>query len=190
MKCTVGECRGIRRCPWKWRRAKPESASRRCSIALPGSGCLPERPRAKERATSRRAFMPASPSLSERSRAGISSDRKTYARKSGKSYSNAMAASILADTGAILAILDRDDGWHRRCVDALKRIPLPFLTSEAVLTELFYLTSGSSYEVERAWKFVRSGYLTLAPIADAELPSLHALMSRYADRPMDFADAT
>ena len=101
-----------------------------------------------------------------------------------------MAASVLADTGAILAILDRDDGWHRRCVDALKRIPLPFLTSEAVLTELFHLTGDSSNEVERAWKFVRSGYLTLAPITDADLPSLHALMSRYADRPMDFADAT
>src|SRR5436190_12859383 len=170
MKCTVGGCPGIRRCPSKWRRATPESASRRCSIALPGSGCLPERPRAKERATSRRAFMPASPSLSERSRAGIAGDRKTYARKSGKGYSNAMAASILADTGAILAILDRDDGWHRRCVEALKRISLPLLTSEAVLTELFHLIGDRSYEVERTWKFVRSGSLILAPIMDAELP--------------------
>jgi predicted nucleic acid-binding protein len=29
-----------------------------------------------------------------------------------------------------------------------------------------------------------------APIADADLPGLEALMARYADRPMDFADAT
>ena len=101
-----------------------------------------------------------------------------------------MAASVLADTGAILAILDRDDGWHRRCVDALECIPLPFLTSEAVLTELFHLTGDSSNEVERAWKFVRSGSLILTPITVADLPSLHALMSRYADRPMDFRGAT
>jgi len=66
-----------------------------------------------------------------------------------------MAASVLADTGAILAILDRDDGWHRRCVEALQRIPLPLLTSEAVLTELFHLIGDSSHEVERTWKFVR-----------------------------------
>ena len=30
----------------------------------------------------------------------------------------------------------------------------------------------------------------MAPIQDAELPEIHALMSRYWDRPMDFADAT
>ena len=30
----------------------------------------------------------------------------------------------------------------------------------------------------------------LAAIEDAELPQVHTLMSRYWDRPMDFADAT
>jgi hypothetical protein len=30
----------------------------------------------------------------------------------------------------------------------------------------------------------------VATIADAELPDVRALMSRYWDRPMDFADAT
>jgi hypothetical protein len=30
----------------------------------------------------------------------------------------------------------------------------------------------------------------LAAIEDSELPAIHALMSRYWDRPMDFADAT
>ena len=31
---------------------------------------------------------------------------------------------------------------------------------------------------------------TLAPIADGDLAALETLMHRYADRPMDFADAT
>lgn len=44
--------------------------------------------------------------------------------------------------------------------------------------------------MDAAWKFVRSGALALAAIEDAELPHIHALMSRYADRPIDFADAT
>jgi predicted nucleic acid-binding protein len=30
----------------------------------------------------------------------------------------------------------------------------------------------------------------LAEIQDSELPQIHTLMSRYWDRPMDFADAT
>jgi hypothetical protein len=46
------------------------------------------------------------------------------------------------------------------------------------------------HSVEAAWKFVRSGALALTAIEHSELPLLHALMSRYWDRPMDFADAT
>ena len=67
---------------------------------------------------------------------------------------------------------------------------LPLLTSQAVLTELFHLVGDSRAEVDSAWKFVRSGALILRTIEDAELPQLRTLMSRYWDRPMDFADAT
>jgi uncharacterized protein len=34
------------------------------------------------------------------------------------------------------------------------------------------------------------GAIQLAPILQADLPALEQLMHRYADRPMDFADAT
>jgi hypothetical protein len=44
--------------------------------------------------------------------------------------------------------------------------------------------------MEAAWKFVRSGALVIGTIEHAELTQLHGLMSRYWDRPMDFADAT
>lgn len=64
------------------------------------------------------------------------------------------------------------------------------MTSEGVLTELFHLVGDDRREKEAAWKFVRSGAIELALIEHAELPELHALMSRYWDRPMDFADAT
>jgi len=101
-----------------------------------------------------------------------------------------MGANALIDTGAILALLDSADRWHRVCVDAFQQLRLPLLTSEAVLTELFHLVGDSRKEVEAAWKFVRSGALQLGAIESSELPHLHALMSRYADRPMDFADAT
>ena len=44
--------------------------------------------------------------------------------------------------------------------------------------------------METAWKFIRSGAIRLAVIEESELPEIHILMSRYWDRPMDFADAT
>lgn len=37
---------------------------------------------------------------------------------------------------------------------------------------------------------IRAGAVTVLPIDDADVPELEALMHKYADRPMDFADAT
>jgi predicted nucleic acid-binding protein len=101
-----------------------------------------------------------------------------------------MAADALIDTGAILAILRRNDGWHEPCQNAFRQLRAPLLTSEAVLTELFHLIGDTRAELETAWGFVRSGALVLGTIEDAELPQLRSLMLQYWDRPMDFADAT
>jgi predicted nucleic acid-binding protein len=64
------------------------------------------------------------------------------------------------------------------------------MTSEAVLTDLFHLLDPGPHYMQSAWTLVRSGSMILASIDDAELPEIHALMAQYADRPMDFADAT
>ena len=101
-----------------------------------------------------------------------------------------MRANALVDTGAILALLDRSDRWHGLCVETFSSLHLPLLTSEAVLTELFHLVGDERHQCETAWRFVRSGALELAVITHGELPAVHALMARYWDRPMDFADAT
>ena len=101
-----------------------------------------------------------------------------------------MAGSALIDSGSILALLDRNDRWHQRCTDALRQLRLPLLTSEAVLTELFHLVGDNHREVRSAWKFVRSGALTISPIKDDDFPVLDPLMHQCRDRPMDFADAT
>jgi predicted nucleic acid-binding protein len=95
----------------------------------------------------------------------------------------------LIDTGAILALVDRSDRWHRRCVEAFSTLRLPLATSAAVLTELFHLLE-TPQEVDAAWGFLGSGAVTVLPVDDADLPDIQALMRRYSDRPMDFADAT
>ena len=62
-----------------------------------------------------------------------------------------------------------------------------------MFTELFHLirhTRVRHTRVEAAWNFVRSGAMTVQPMADSDLPVLHALMTEYKDRPMNFADAT
>jgi predicted nucleic acid-binding protein len=96
----------------------------------------------------------------------------------------------LADTGALLAYLDRSDRWHLRCREAFTELRLPLVTSLAVLTELFHLVGDDAREVAAAWGLLRSGALSVAPISQSELPELEALMRQYRDRPMDLADAT
>ncbi len=113
-----------------------------------------------------------------------------FAKTCGSVCGCNMTASALIDMGAILAILDRTDRWHEICAHEFRQLRLPLLTSEAVLTELFQMVGDNRHEMESAWKFLRSGAIVLAPIVDAELPQLQALMLKYWDRPMGFADAT
>jgi predicted nucleic acid-binding protein len=101
-----------------------------------------------------------------------------------------MHVRALADTGALLACLDRSDPWHERCRAAFGQFRLPLSTSTAVLTELFHLVGDNAREVELAWTFIRSGAVTVLPISDRDLSDIEALMRKYRDCPMDFADGT
>ncbi len=101
-----------------------------------------------------------------------------------------MPPAGLIDTGVMLAAVEDDDHWHSVCLDALNSIHLPLLTTEAVLTEFFHLASRNPNSIQKAWRFARSGVLTVQAMSDADLPELQALMAQYADHPMDFADAT
>jgi uncharacterized protein len=96
----------------------------------------------------------------------------------------------LIDTGAILALLDRGDEWHGPCVKAYNDYRLPWLTTEVVLTEVLHLVLRNLHDDRGVWLLFRSGAIQMLPITNEELPQIQALMDDYADRPMDFADAT
>ena len=96
----------------------------------------------------------------------------------------------LIDTGAILALVNSADRWHERCVDAYGQLRLPLATTAAVLAETFHLIGKRTRLSESAWRLVTSDAVTVVAIDDSDLPALEALMTKYADRPMDFADAT
>jgi uncharacterized protein len=101
-----------------------------------------------------------------------------------------MAVGALIDTGAVLALLDRSDRWHWPCVEAYNNTDLPLLTTEAVLAEVFHLTYRNLRDLTGVWRLLRSGAIRMASITHEELPQIQRLMDDYADRPMDFADAT
>jgi predicted nucleic acid-binding protein len=95
----------------------------------------------------------------------------------------------LIDTGALLALANHRERWHEACVAAYREVKLPLLTTAAVLAETFYFALKHGLR-EPTWDVIRDGSFSIAPISDRDLPALETLMARYADRPMDFADAT
>ena len=101
-----------------------------------------------------------------------------------------MAGSALIDTGAILAMVDEADRWHRACIAVFRSARLPLVTTEAVLTETFHLNYRNLREYERIWTLLDSGAIQILAIENDELPEIQRLMHDYADHPMDFADAT
>jgi predicted nucleic acid-binding protein len=96
----------------------------------------------------------------------------------------------LIDTGVILALVDRNDGWHDACVQAYNHSRLPLLTTEAVLAEVFHLARRKVSDARGVWQLLRSGAIQMSEIAHGELSQIQTLMQDYADCPMDFADAT
>ena len=101
-----------------------------------------------------------------------------------------MVRNVLVDTGVLLACLDRKDSRHQSCVNVLAELRSPAITTLAVLTEFFHLARKRLRAERGAWALLNSGHVTLAPIHLNDLPDIELLMTRYADRPMDFADAT
>ena len=100
----------------------------------------------------------------------------------------------LADTGAIVALMNAADRWHEECVDAYRQLEFPLATTAAVLSETFHLihrrTRPHARVAEKAWQLVATDAITVVAIDDSDLPAIEALMTKYADRPMAFADAT
>jgi len=98
--------------------------------------------------------------------------------------------SILLDTGALVALLDRSEENHERCVDFFRTFKGSVFTTEPVLTEALYLL-GPSVRAQRACiEFVLKGGVTLVPQSSESLSRASALIVKYEDTPMDFADAT
>ena len=77
---------------------------------------------------------------------------------------------------------------HERCVDALRPIREPLLTVWPIITEAMHLV-GSPAAQERLWEVLEEGRLELLPLDRADIPRMRSLMKKYADLPMDLADA-
>lgn len=101
-----------------------------------------------------------------------------------------MTNRALVDTSVLVAFLVARDPHHSTCKTLLTEAPRPLFTTLAVATELFHFLVGNLDSVRKGWKLLALGGISISVITESDLAALETLMIRYADRPMDFADAT
>ncbi len=100
-----------------------------------------------------------------------------------------MIKQLIADTGVIVAFLDKRDSWNEWTNEQMRHLPIPFLTCEAVIVEACFLVAHLQDGKDKVLKLVSSGVLQIEFSLQAEIESIETLMKKYKDVPMDFADA-
>ena len=97
---------------------------------------------------------------------------------------------ILVDTGPFVALFDPRDGSHARARDVLASLREPLVTTVPVLTEVFHLLDPGSQGSRALRSFLARSAVRIWFLDDLSLARAVELMDRYADHPMDLADAS
>ena len=98
-------------------------------------------------------------------------------------------ASVLVDTGPIVAFLHEGERHHDWAVEQFSTLPLPFITCEAVIVEATFLLRRSNRSHEKLLDLITSDALMIGFDLEGEAEVVSALMTRYSNVPMDLADA-
>ena len=97
----------------------------------------------------------------------------------------------LIDTGPLVAYLDRSDPAHRAVTPAFGGFSGQFATTSAVITEAMHFLGDVRDGPMMLAELVREADVqTFESTRPTQLILAATLMRKYADTPMDFADAT
>lgn len=96
---------------------------------------------------------------------------------------------ILIDAGPLVAILSAADQHHRRCTAALHDIRGPMGTVWPAVTEAMHLLKPRPAAQQALARKLAEGEVMLLSLDRGDVPRIGELMAKYADRPMDLADA-
>jgi predicted nucleic acid-binding protein len=98
--------------------------------------------------------------------------------------------AVLMDAGPLTALLNPNDEWHTWARDTMRRLPVPLLTSEPVLTEASHLLRREGCDADELFALAEDGVMRIGLRFEDERPALRELMARYRDVPMSLTDAT
>lgn len=96
-------------------------------------------------------------------------------------------ASVLVDTGFLVALLSRDDQHHTWALAQVRSHPHPWHVCDAVLSEAFHLLESRGGGA-RLIELIERGVVHANFHFDSESAFILPLLQRYSDVPMSFAD--
>ncbi|MDR1869539.1 MAG: PIN domain-containing protein [Treponema sp.] len=101
-----------------------------------------------------------------------------------------MLDSILIDAGPLIALFDSSEKRHRKMRTFLKEHPYRFVSTIAVFTEVSHMLDFSAAAQRDFYEWVMYKGVIISDINQVDMHRIVALTEKYADIPMDFADAT
>jgi predicted nucleic acid-binding protein len=96
---------------------------------------------------------------------------------------------ILVDTGPIVALLNRNDRYHRWTTDQMAGLKPPLHTCESVLSEVCFRLQQSSLDVSGIFELIDRKVLVISFELKTVFSRVAALMQKYSNLPIDLADA-
>jgi len=96
---------------------------------------------------------------------------------------------ILIDSGPMIALFNKDDKYHNASVAFIKKNRHELVTTLASITEVTHLLDFSREAQSNFLEWIRLGAANIINITVHDIERIKWLMDKYADLPMDFADA-
>jgi predicted nucleic acid-binding protein len=101
-----------------------------------------------------------------------------------------MPRRVIADSGPLVSLFDRDDEYHGRAKDFLRRFQGRLLSNMAVVTEVMYLLDFRLEAQLGFLRWARRGALTLIDATGEDMDRTIELMEAYRSLPADYAGAS
>jgi|TARA_Y100000385_G_C12507384_1_gene389770 uncharacterized protein len=101
-----------------------------------------------------------------------------------------MSVSVLVDTGPLIALFNTRDKHHEWAIEVFKALRPPLYTCDAVLAEAMFLLRSDLRSVHFLTGLLERNILISDFAVQEQAGSIRKLMSKYADTPMGFADAS
>ena len=96
---------------------------------------------------------------------------------------------ILVDTGFLVALYDKREPMHKRCLRIYDSLVQPLVTCEAVVSEALHLLRHAPAAADGILASVDRRILGIPFVLAESAETVRALMAKYRDVPADFADA-